>query len=120
MAVSNLVASNRLKISIVNITAGQAWANQIRGVYHLIYPWALVDFVHINDFKKWVRTYYAKHRHIGTHGVTTPPQPAAAPIGREMGKSLLIAVAAIGKARNGMFTLNTTINQIYLAQKEKI
>lgn len=62
-ASGDLLVTNQLKIDMRIITNAQAWAEQVRGVYHLLYPHIVDDFTHHEDIQTWIDEVYAKHGH---------------------------------------------------------
>lgn len=110
-ASGDLLVTNQLKIDIKVISRAQAWAEQVKGVYHLIYPHIVNDFSHTDDIQSWIDDVFAKHKHMrpGCQGgaITEPTMPPAdsSQIPDKKGKSLLESNSVLGKVRKGMSDL---------------
>lgn len=119
---SDLVASNQLKISITTITRGQAWRRQIRGLYHLIYPWIITDFTHTDDIDAWIQQVYAMHTHAGVYpgqSVTAVPGQMGQ-TGNTEGKALIEGNSAVGKVRSGLSDLATSTKEISQVNQQEL
>lgn len=111
----DLQAANQLDISITNITAGQSWKRQVRGVYSLIYLHAQKDFLHIEDFSDWVDKSYQKHTHGRPGckgGPKTTPVEQPSKLSDAKAKSYLVAAQPLGKIRKGVTGASSSISQI--------
>lgn len=109
---SNLSASNQLKINIQVITNGQKWARQIHGVYTLLYPWMIGDFVHLDDFKQWLKGYDQHIHGNGNNG--SPTTKLQVPVNYTTAKANanLIQTQGVGKIRKGFADATKTISAI--------
>ena len=117
-ASGDLLVTNQLKIDIRVITRAQAWAEQVKGVYHLIYPHIVHDFSHVDDIQSWIDNQFAPHKHMrpGCQGGAIT-EPVMAPhnstqIPDEKGKSLLESNTVLGKVRKGISDLARLVTGI--------
>ena len=107
----DLIVTNQLKIDIRVISRAQAWAEQVKGVYHLVYPHIVDDFAHVNDIQAWIDDIFAKHKHMrpGCKGgpITEPTMAphSSSQVPDKKGKSLLESNSVLGKVRKGMSDL---------------
>jgi len=113
MALTNkagdLIVTNQLKIDIRVITKAQAWAEQVRGVYHLLYPYIVADFSHTDDIQQWVDQVFSSHTHTHTHGPSGPPIGGKTQITDSKGKSLLESNSVLGKVKKGLSDLKRLV-----------
>ena len=93
-------ATNILKISIDVITEAQAWRSQVHGAYSLLYPWMVGDWLHLEDFDQWEKTFYSTHIHPSPNGVTGV-QATKTVVMIERALSYLESVAPLGAIRRG-------------------
>jgi len=122
MALTNaggdLIVTNQLKMDIRVISKAQAWAEQVRGVYHLLYPHIVNDFSHVDDIQSWIDDIFAKHKHmrpgcqggIITEAVMPPNNMSQIP--DKKGKSLLESNSVLGKVRKGLSDLARLVSGI--------
>lgn len=117
---SDLAASNQLNISIKLITNAQAWKNQIRGVYTLVYPHAIKDFVHLDDWKQW-RQAFDKHIH-GNGNNGSPTTAITVPImwTEQKAKANVVSNDAVGNIRKGFNQADETLSKLDKFNKKKI
>lgn len=118
--VVDLAAANRLQISITTITPAQAWKRQVRGAYHFIYPYAIKDFVHREDFFEWLRNDYMKHQHIGNKGRPTSAPRGTTIFSNEKARALLQKVPTLGYVRTGITTIIQAIRDIYRTNTSRL
>lgn len=104
----DLIVTNQLKVDIRVINRAQAWAEQVRGLYHFIYPHIVDDFSHTKDIHAWISEVFATHVH-GTpgckHKSTTLDPGVSSQIPDKNGKGLLVNNAVLGKVRKGISDL---------------
>ena len=110
----DLLVTNQLKIEMRIISRAQAWAEQVKGVYHFLYPHIVQDFSHTEDIQQWIDDVFAKHGHAvapgcqgsmivkielqkGTGGESQVPDKA--------GQGLNESNTVLGKVRKGMSDL---------------
>lgn len=113
-------AANKLNISITSITPAQAWKNQIRGVYALIYVLAQADFVHIKDFTDWLKKSYQKHTHTGNKGKPTSKPNQAGVYSTRNARNLLESNKVVGYIRKGLQGAAQIITDIDKIQNEDL
>jgi hypothetical protein len=107
----DLIVTNQLKIDIRVISRAQAWAEQVKGVYHFLYPHIVDDFAHVDDIQEWIDKVFAKHKHMrpGCQGgaITEPTMApeSSSQVPDKKGKSLLQGNSVLGKVRKGMSDL---------------
>jgi len=117
---SDLAASNQLKISILVISNAQAWKNQIRGVYTLLYPHAIKDFVHLDDYKVW-RDKFDRHIHgNGNNGSPTTIITIPILFNTQKAKSLVQTNDAVGSIRKGFNQAKAAISKLDEFNKKKV
>lgn len=122
---SNLLASNQLKIDIRVISNAQAWAEQVRGVYHLIYPYIVDDFSHTKDIQQWIDDVFTKHKHMrpGCQGgaITEPTMApeSSSQIPDKEGKGLLESNSVLGKVRKGLSDLARLVTGVNKYQNDQ-
>lgn len=121
----NLLAANQLKIDIRVITRAQSWAEQVRGVYHLLYPYIVDDFSHTDDIQDWIDNIFAKHKHMRPGcqgGVITEavmPPASSSQIPDKTGKGLLENNSVLGKVKRGLSDLARLVAGINRVNTEK-
>jgi len=108
---ADLLVTNQLKIDMQIISNAQAWAEQVKGVYHLVYPHIVDDFSHTEDIQAWIDEVFATHMHgrPGCKGgpITLVPEAPAnsSQVTDKMGKSYNESNSVLGKVRKGMSDL---------------
>jgi len=122
MALTNiggdLIVTNQLKINMRVISRAQAWAEQVRGVYHLLYPHIVDDFSHTDDVQSWIDDIFAKHKHMrpGCSGgaITEPTMPPhnMSQIPDKKGKGYNESNTVLGKVRKGIRDLARLVTGI--------
>jgi len=119
----DLLVTNQLKIDIKVISNAQAWAEQVRGVYHFLYPHIVEDFAHHQDIQSWINEIFAKHKHMkpGCEGgpITEEVMPPnnMSQIPDVTGKSLLEANSVLGMVRKGISDLARLVTGIDIVNK---
>lgn len=114
----DLIVTNQLKIQIKIISNAQAWAEQVKGVYHFLYPHIVNDFSHTDDIQAWIDDVFAQHKHgrPGCQGgvETLPPLPPAvsSQIPDKAGKGYNESNSVLGKVRKGMSDLARLVTGI--------
>lgn len=114
----DLIVTNQLKIQIKIISNAQAWAEQVKGVYHFLYPHIVDDFSNTEDIQSWIDDVFAKHKHgrPGCQGgvETLGPLPPAvsSQIPDKAGKGLNESNSVLGKVRKGMSDLARLVTGI--------
>ena len=114
----DLILTNQLKMDVRVISKAQAWAEQVRGVYHLLYPHIVADFSHVDDIQSWIDDVFARHKHLrpGCQGgpITEEVMPPNnfSQIPDKKGKSLLESNSILGKVRRGISDLARLVSGI--------
>lgn len=112
----DLLVTNQLDIEIKVINNAQAWAEQVRGVYHLVYPHIANDFSHTKDIQEWVDQVFQFHTHgrPGCQGGTETLQVTGSPsqIPDTEGKGLIEDNSVLGKVRKGLRDLKKLVSGI--------
>lgn len=96
--ISNAAATNILNITIDVITAAQAWRNQVRGTYTLLYPWMIGDWFHLQDFEAWVQSVFVPHIHATPNGPSSPTSTPST-FGNTMARTYLSPSPPLGQVR---------------------
>lgn len=119
---SDITASNQLKITLTTITKGQSWRRQIRGAYHLIYPWIVTDFPHIGDVNEWIDNAFKAHIHLTSQGPTDPPKSPALnfPLSKTKGNDEIEELSSVGKIRKGLTGASASVKDISKEQQRKV
>lgn len=117
---SDIAASNQLKISIDVITPNQAWTRQVRGTYHLLYPWMIGDFVHLEDFKQWLKLYEQHIHGNGNNGSPTTKALSPSPYTTARANALLLPSDVLGKIRRGLTSAISTVSQLNFFNKREL
>lgn len=98
----DIVGSNIAQVAPPVVTAGQAWKIQVLGTYNYIYPYAAKDFVHIADFKLWLKTFFDTHIHgNGNDGAPTTKPMLPTEILQAVALALLQPNPVLGTIRLG-------------------
>lgn len=123
---ADLIATNQLNIDIQVISRAQAWAEQVKGVYHLLYPHVVDDFAHHEDIQSWIDDVFAGHKHMKpgcdggpiTEAVMSPNNSSQIP--DKKGKALLESNSVLGKVRKGISDLARLVAGINRINTEDI
>ena len=117
-ASGDLLVTNQLKIEMRIISNAQAWAEQVKGVYHFLYPHIVDDFTHTDDIQAWIDDIFAKHKHMRPGcqgGVITEPTMAphdSSQMPDKEGKGKNESNSVLGKVRKGMSDLARLVSGI--------
>ena len=122
----DLLVTNQLKIDMRIISNAQSWAEQVRGVYHFLYPHIVDDFSHTKDVQAWIDKVFAKHKHgrPGCQGGIETLQPLPPAVSSQIpdreGKGLNESNSVLGKVKRGLSDLARLVSGIDRVNTEEI